>query len=316
MSQAFRQLIMTGTKAEDLVSRLARRYGLTHASLNALAAIEAAGGPLPAGEISTRMHYTTGTMTGILDTLERKGYVRRIADPSDRRRSWSTSRPEPSTCSTTSSRPYCRPGCMPSPRSTTPRSARCWRPSMPSARASTPYRTTCPRRHRAGHRRSSGATADGDRPRHPHRTPSPLQEPPPPPARSRRTHDMNDTAEFTTAAIASICRTAHKYPDLRRPYSASVRWHSRGDWDVLDFAVRWRPGTRPPVQRAVGRQCFTSMSCALPARGLQCRTPRSSVSCVHPGLAARHRPAPSCRTRMPRQRIPKRRAYPAFKSIS
>ena len=32
------------------------------------------------------MHYTTGTMTGILDTLERKGYVRRIADPSDRRR--------------------------------------------------------------------------------------------------------------------------------------------------------------------------------------------------------------------------------------
>ena len=86
VSQAFRQLIMTGTKAEDLVSRLARRYGLTHASLNALAAIEAAGGPLPAGEISTRMHYTTGTMTGILDTLERKGYVRRIADPSDRRR--------------------------------------------------------------------------------------------------------------------------------------------------------------------------------------------------------------------------------------
>jgi len=31
---------------------------------------------------------------------------------------------------------------------------------------------------------------------------------------------MNDTAEFTIAAIASICRTAHKYPDLRRPYSA------------------------------------------------------------------------------------------------
>ena len=28
-------------------------------------------GPLPGGEISTRIHYTTGTMTGILDTLER-----------------------------------------------------------------------------------------------------------------------------------------------------------------------------------------------------------------------------------------------------
>ncbi len=83
---AYRQLIVAGTKAEGLVSRLARRHGLTHASLNALAVIEAAGGPLPAGEISTRMHYTTGTMTGILDTLERKGYVRRMADPSDRRR--------------------------------------------------------------------------------------------------------------------------------------------------------------------------------------------------------------------------------------
>ena len=86
VSQAYRQLIVVGTKAESLVSRLARRYGLTHASLNALAVIEAAGGPMPAGEISTRMHYTTGTMTAILDTLERKGYVRRMADPSDRRR--------------------------------------------------------------------------------------------------------------------------------------------------------------------------------------------------------------------------------------
>ena len=85
MSQAFRQLIMTGTKAEPGLPPGAPARP-DHASLNALAAIEAAGGPLPAGEISARMHYTTGTMTGILDTLERKGYVRRIADPSDRRR--------------------------------------------------------------------------------------------------------------------------------------------------------------------------------------------------------------------------------------
>ena len=32
------------------------------------------------------MHITTGTMTSVLDTLERNGYVKRIADPNDRRR--------------------------------------------------------------------------------------------------------------------------------------------------------------------------------------------------------------------------------------
>jgi DNA-binding MarR family transcriptional regulator len=51
-----------------------------------LAVIEGAGGPLPAGEVSARMHITTGTMTTVLDTLERSGYVQRLADPDDRRR--------------------------------------------------------------------------------------------------------------------------------------------------------------------------------------------------------------------------------------
>jgi DNA-binding MarR family transcriptional regulator len=32
------------------------------------------------------MHITTGTMTTVLDTLERNGYVKRIADLNDRRR--------------------------------------------------------------------------------------------------------------------------------------------------------------------------------------------------------------------------------------
>lgn len=68
------------------VSGVARRYGLSHAALNALAVIEGAGGPVPTGEVSAHMHITTGTMTTVLDTLERKGYVRRLADPDDRRR--------------------------------------------------------------------------------------------------------------------------------------------------------------------------------------------------------------------------------------
>ena len=41
---------------------------------------------MAAGEIGAAMHITTGTMTSVLDTLERKGYVQRVRDPEDRRR--------------------------------------------------------------------------------------------------------------------------------------------------------------------------------------------------------------------------------------
>jgi len=65
---------------------VARRHRLSHAALNALAVLEGNGGPLAAGELSARMHITSGTMTSVLDTLEGKGYLRRQADPADRRR--------------------------------------------------------------------------------------------------------------------------------------------------------------------------------------------------------------------------------------
>ena len=85
-SRALRQLEVVGGKVEALISDVARRHGLSHAALNALAVIEGAGGPVPTGEVSARMHITSGTMTTVLDTLERNGYVRRLADPDDRRR--------------------------------------------------------------------------------------------------------------------------------------------------------------------------------------------------------------------------------------
>ena len=85
-SRAMRELEVVGGKAEALVANVARRYGLSHAALNALAVIEGSGGPVPTGEVSARMHITSGTMTTVLDTLERHGYIRRLADPDDRRR--------------------------------------------------------------------------------------------------------------------------------------------------------------------------------------------------------------------------------------
>jgi DNA-binding MarR family transcriptional regulator len=84
--QVMRQLVRVGATAEALIADVARRYGLSHAALNALAVIEAAGGPVPTGVVTAQMHITTATMTSVLDTLERRGYVRRESDPADRRR--------------------------------------------------------------------------------------------------------------------------------------------------------------------------------------------------------------------------------------
>jgi len=85
-SRALRQLEVVGANAESLVARVARRHGLSHAALNALAVIEGHGGPIPVGEVGARMHITSGTVTSVLDTLERNGLVRRLADAGDRRR--------------------------------------------------------------------------------------------------------------------------------------------------------------------------------------------------------------------------------------
>jgi len=72
--------------AESAIASVARRYGLSHAALNALAVIEGSGGPLPVGAVSSAMHITSGTMTSVLDTLEGNGYIVRLRDPDDRRR--------------------------------------------------------------------------------------------------------------------------------------------------------------------------------------------------------------------------------------
>jgi DNA-binding MarR family transcriptional regulator len=54
--------------------------------LNALAVIEGEGQPMLTGEVAARMHITSGTVTSLLDNLERKHYVVRSSDPDDRRR--------------------------------------------------------------------------------------------------------------------------------------------------------------------------------------------------------------------------------------
>ncbi len=43
-------------------------------------------GPLSAGEIARRSGLATASVTNLIDRLEQKGFVRRVADPTDRRR--------------------------------------------------------------------------------------------------------------------------------------------------------------------------------------------------------------------------------------
>ncbi len=43
-------------------------------------------GRISAGELAAQAGLTSGAMTAVLDRLEKKGYVRRVGDPGDRRR--------------------------------------------------------------------------------------------------------------------------------------------------------------------------------------------------------------------------------------
>jgi DNA-binding MarR family transcriptional regulator len=43
-------------------------------------------GRMSAGELATAARLTSGAITSVVDRLERSGYVRRVADPADRRR--------------------------------------------------------------------------------------------------------------------------------------------------------------------------------------------------------------------------------------
>jgi DNA-binding MarR family transcriptional regulator len=85
-SMAVGEIVVAGTMLANAIGTVTRRYGLSNAAANALAVVEGNAGPLAAGDISARMQITSGTMTTVLDTLERKGLIERAADRDDRRR--------------------------------------------------------------------------------------------------------------------------------------------------------------------------------------------------------------------------------------
>jgi DNA-binding MarR family transcriptional regulator len=81
-----RALITASAALVGVMASVERRHGLSNTAAQTLAIIEGAGEALAPSIIADRLMITTGSMTSLLDTLERRGLVQRQAHPSDRRR--------------------------------------------------------------------------------------------------------------------------------------------------------------------------------------------------------------------------------------
>ena len=61
-------------------------YQLSPSARQILAIVEGAGEPLEPSVIADRLLITTGSVTSLLDNLEKRGLVRRLPHPQDRRK--------------------------------------------------------------------------------------------------------------------------------------------------------------------------------------------------------------------------------------
>ena len=78
-------------RAADLLMELHNRqtyddYQLSSSARQILATVEGAGQPLEPSVIAERLLVTTGSMTSLLDNLEKRGLIRRQPHPDDRRK--------------------------------------------------------------------------------------------------------------------------------------------------------------------------------------------------------------------------------------
>jgi DNA-binding MarR family transcriptional regulator len=80
--EAFRT---SGNQDRAFDNLAARRLGINLTDLDCVSIVERRGG-LTAGELAAAAGLTSGAITGVIDRLERAGYVRRARDPDDRRK--------------------------------------------------------------------------------------------------------------------------------------------------------------------------------------------------------------------------------------
>jgi DNA-binding MarR family transcriptional regulator len=76
----------TGTLTIVGRTRAAARLGLSSTDQQTFDLVSQAGTPLTAGRIAELTGLSTGAITGVVDRLERAGFVRRVRDERDRRK--------------------------------------------------------------------------------------------------------------------------------------------------------------------------------------------------------------------------------------
>jgi DNA-binding MarR family transcriptional regulator len=80
-----REMRTISAQSVMLSQAIAERVGMNSSDLEALDLLFLHG-PITAGRLAELTSLTTGAITGLVDRLERAGYVRRERDPQDRRR--------------------------------------------------------------------------------------------------------------------------------------------------------------------------------------------------------------------------------------
>ena len=85
-TEAYASLCRTGEAlVGELDRRIAATFGISQAAATALAVIDGAGIPLTPSQVADRVLIASATMTATLDLLERRGWIRRLPNPADRR---------------------------------------------------------------------------------------------------------------------------------------------------------------------------------------------------------------------------------------
>lgn len=85
MAELFREMPRMVQETVRFYTAVGDQLDMHLTDLNCLGALSYAG-PLSAGHLATRLGLTTGAVTRVIDRLEARGFVRRLADPRDRRR--------------------------------------------------------------------------------------------------------------------------------------------------------------------------------------------------------------------------------------
>jgi DNA-binding MarR family transcriptional regulator len=78
-------LVFTADLLVKRIAELLQPFDLTPASGLALSILADSESPLPPNQIADRLIISRATVTGLVDSLEQRGYVRRLPHPSDRR---------------------------------------------------------------------------------------------------------------------------------------------------------------------------------------------------------------------------------------